>query len=166
MHEYFLVHRLTIKNRGFTLIELLITTVIIGILSAVSMPVILANIGKARETEATSRLGAIVRSQHAYHFQFKTFATTIQILLGRPSDNSGYYSFPDPSVANDALVKHRAIPNSPWDKSSRSFAGGTYYDASVGSISTTICRAKSVGETVAVGDSPNDNCTNDGVKLH
>ena len=165
MYKYFLFINLKTAEKGFTLIELLVTMVIVGVLSAVSMPIIFANIGKARETEATSRLGAIVRAQHAYHFQFKTFATTTQAALGGTPDNSGYYTFPDPSVATDTLVKHQAIPNSPWNRSSRVYAGGTYYDASVGSVLTTICRAKGVGETVAVGNTPGDNCTNDGVKL-
>lgn len=165
MYKYFLFINSKSSNQGFTLIELLVTIVIVGILSAVSMPIIFANIGKARETEATSRLGAIIRAQHAYHFQFRTFATTTQAALGGIPDNSGYYTFPDPSVATDTLVKHQAIPNSPWNRSSRSFAGGTYYDASVGSVLTTICRAKGVGETVAVGNTPTDDCTNDGIKL-
>ena len=150
-------------NQGFTLIELLVTIVIVGVLSAISVPALLANIGKARETEATSILGSIVRSQHAFHFQTQTFATTMVELRGGVPTSAQYYDFPDPSVANNNLAKHQAIPLSPWNNASRIFAGGTYHNA--GAFQTAICRAKAIGETVVAPNTPLDSCSNGGVRV-
>ena len=165
MNNYFLLTQNKEIDQGFTLIELLVTVIIVGILAAISMPVLFANIGKARETEASSTLGAVIRAQHAHHFQFGSFAIDMESLLGRTPDSSGYYSYPDPTVATDALVKHQALTNVPWDRTSRNYAGGTYFDATNGIVETTICRASQIGATVEVGDAAADDCTNGGLKL-
>lgn len=47
------------RNQGFTLIEIIIVVVILGILAAVALPKVTANIDKVRATEAFQTLGAI-----------------------------------------------------------------------------------------------------------
>lgn len=61
------------KNRGFTLVELVIVIVIVGILSVISVPVYRGYVQKAKMTEGQVLVGAIVKSQLAYHVKNGTF---------------------------------------------------------------------------------------------
>jgi type IV pilus assembly protein PilA len=163
MFKYLLSKKLRSFNRGFTLIELLVVTIIVGILSAVSLPNLLAQIGKARETEASSQIGALGRSQQAYHFEIKTFAPDLDSLGLNISVVEGYYDFPDPAIATNAIVKHQAVANAPYDISSRNFALGVYYDSGV--YTYVLCRAIAPTSPVTAPDNTTDPCNNSGIKI-
>ncbi len=53
------------RSKGFTLVELMIVIVIVGVLSAVALPSFLGQQNKAKITEATSKISAILKSAHA-----------------------------------------------------------------------------------------------------
>ena len=156
-----------IKNythEGFTLIELLVVTIIVGILAAISIPNLIANIGKARETEATTNLGALARSQQAYHFETQQFATSINNLDQNISITSKYYNFPNPSIADTNIVKQQAIAVSPWSNASRNFAFGVYHNS--GYFDSIFCRAKGVSAAVEAPNTSNGSCSNNGVEVN
>lgn len=64
---------------GFTLIELLVTVILIGIFSALSVPTLLGQIAKGRQSEARASLGQINRAQQAYRYENGVFALLNQL---------------------------------------------------------------------------------------
>lgn len=81
------------SNAGFTLIELLVVVIIIGILSAISLPNFLNQTGKARQAEAKTYLGTFNRAQQAYFTEKSSFAKTIKDLGVDVPDSTDNYSY-------------------------------------------------------------------------
>lgn len=150
-------------HEGFTLIELVVVVIIVGILVAISIPNLISNIGKARESEATSNLGALSRSQQAYHFETQEFAPSLNSLDQNISVITEYYDFPDPTIANNTIVKHQALALAPWSNASRNYAIGVYHNS--GEFSSTLCRAAVIASPVNVPDVFSDPCSNNGIKV-
>ena len=158
---------------GFTLIELLVVTIIVGVLAAIATPSLIGNIGKARESEATSNLGIISRSQQGYHFENQKFADTMQKLTSNVSLTSTYYNFPDPSAASsydptkiDILIQHEAVPIDAGNKFViKNYASGVYFDVASSNFNTIICQGQGLNQTVAVPNTAGGNCTNSGRKI-
>ena len=154
------------EQQGFTLIELLVVVIIVGILAAVATPMLIGNIGKARETEATTSLGAISRSQQAYHFEQQTFADTLVKLDSNVSVDSSYYDFPDPLVASNILVQHQAIPSDTNNKLVvKNYASGVYFDMGTGNYNTIICQGNGINQLVDAPSSAGGNCSNGGRQI-
>ncbi|MFB6275910.1 MAG: prepilin-type N-terminal cleavage/methylation domain-containing protein [Halothece sp.] len=59
----------TYSQEGFTLLELLIVILILGILSAVALPSLLAQVDKARYAEAKLQMGTVARKLKAYYLE-------------------------------------------------------------------------------------------------
>lgn len=61
-------------KRSFTLIELIVVVLIIGILAAVSVPVMRMTVQKAIKTEAITALGTIRGAARAYYVEFGKYS--------------------------------------------------------------------------------------------
>lgn len=64
---------MALQARGFTLIEMMVTVAIVGILSAVALPVYSAYVLRARTTEAFTVLGALQPSAEQYWSNNRSF---------------------------------------------------------------------------------------------
>lgn len=103
---YYLPNKKDNSESGFTLIELLIVVIIIGILAAVALPLLLNQVGKAREAEAKNHLGAILRAQQALHWEkgeWSGVLSDVQLkstnILGVTIPPSKYYRYNIATVA-------------------------------------------------------------------
>lgn len=156
----------TSTDKGFTLIELLLTAVIVGILALISLPNLIGNVSKARESEAMTNLGTISRSQQAYHLEKQIFADTLVKLDSSANLSTNYYSFPDPSTATDILVQHQAVPTDVNNQYViKTYASGVYFNPSFSNFQIVVCQAQSFNQTVDAPTTASGNCTNGGKKL-
>ena len=151
------------RMKGFTLLELMVVMIVISVLAAISIPVFQRQVGKAREAEVQLKLGAIARSQMAYHYVNGSFATTLSVLAADTGAiSSFYYNFPDPT-GDSTKVKHQAVAKEPALYQLRDYAIGLYYVD--GAYVRANCQGFGIGDPVNVGDLPSDLCTNNGIQL-
>lgn len=148
---------ININNKGFTLIELLVVTIIVGVMSAIAIPNILFQVGKARETEAKNNLSAIGQSQQAYFLEKATFADRISKLDIHISPG-GYYNYLDPVGANSSLVKHTATNPNALTEATKNYSMGVYFVSS--DFGIILCKSNDVAGTVEAPSTFTDTCIN------
>jgi len=61
------------KKIGFTLIELMIVVIIVGILSAVAIPLMRGNVARAKKTECVAALGTIRTAERMYYAEYNSY---------------------------------------------------------------------------------------------
>lgn len=148
-------------NDGFTLIELLVVVIILGVLAAVSVPNIFANIGRGREAEAQLILNSLARGQQAYFFEHAKFADSFEKL--EITFQSRYYNFLAPNLPNSSMVVHRAESINPQGNNTRQFELGIYYQNFT--YINKLCQSLTPGGAVAVPTDPNATVCSQGKML-
>lgn len=134
------------NNAGFTLIELLVVIIIIGILSAITLPSFLKQTAKARASEAKTNIGSMNRSQQAYFLENQTFAddignsaiTKLGIGADNSTDNFVYTAVPVIDIKTG--VANRGTSNK---DDILSYIGGVFYEP--GYTATILCEANTPG---------------------
>jgi type IV pilus assembly protein PilA len=91
----FLQHLISKKREGgFTLIELLVVIIIIGILAAIALPSFLNQSNKAKQSEARTYVGTLVRAQQAYYLENSAFTDNADELGKVVKSDTTNYSYP------------------------------------------------------------------------
>lgn len=124
------------KDRGFTILELLVVVIVTGILGAIALPNLFANVGKAREAEAKQTLSAIGFAQQGYHFETGIFAGSYAEMGIAVSEI--FYRFNLQSATVSETITN-AIPKNFGNDPYRVYSMGLYYDN--GSFFMILCQA-------------------------
>jgi prepilin-type N-terminal cleavage/methylation domain-containing protein len=146
-------YRKNIGQSGFTLLELLIVMTLISVLSAIALPHLLGQVGKARESEAKNIVSSVNRAQQAFHFEKQTFADGTTLTN---ADNElgvvvtpDFYAFSVTGTATTAEVAATAL--NATEDAVRNYAGGISYAS--GSYTTALCQSDTVGGTATASGS-------------
>lgn len=100
------------KEGGFSLLEIVVVLVIIGILSALTVPSLLGVVNRAKVSSAANDIGILNRSQSSFLSQNQRFATTIGELASGVPTETGDYTFSATVVGTgvNAYALNTALP--------------------------------------------------------
>lgn len=80
------------NNAGFTLIEMMLVVAIIGVLSAIAVPVYNRYMSKARQGEAKVSLAAIYVAEKAFHSDYGAYVSSFAAMSYEPEGLKRFYT--------------------------------------------------------------------------
>lgn len=148
------------NNSGFTLVELLVVVIIIGILSAISLPAYLSLTANAKQTEARYHLSAIITAQQLWLDEHNAdiLPTSLdQFALGvvkgsgfEDSTSSSVYTY---SMNNGLVGSDELFAGAfPKDPKLKSYTGGVRRFSNAANSNTwysVTCESIAVSEAIA-----------------
>ena len=93
-------------SSGFTLVELMIVVVIVGILSAVALPNFLSQTDKAKATEATTKISALLKEAYT-EYQFDGNVTNVKTSMTgsiATATANGNFTYKDEGVESGTTI--------------------------------------------------------------
>jgi len=107
-------HGIFRSQKGFTLVELMIVVIIIGILTAVGVPLYLGYVRDAKAASAEATIGVILNAEKLYYTRNETFTNVSTAEFdGLPEDNplridvrdaTQYWTFEVTGATNDTFT--------------------------------------------------------------
>ncbi|MBN2467720.1 MAG: pilin [Deltaproteobacteria bacterium] len=119
------------NEKGFTLVELMIVVIIIGILTAVGVPLYLGYVKDAKVSSAKAVIGTIVNAEKVAHQKTGSFeAVTALVFEGDPAANPISIDVRD-ATQYWTLVVDNVVADTSFDVTATGKAGTDYSDTTV-----------------------------------
>ncbi|MGJ3246825.1 MAG: type IV pilin protein [Elainellaceae cyanobacterium] len=110
-HLIYRVSQSRMRYQGFTIIELMVVVVILVTLSAIALPSVLAQLNKAKESEARAFVATINRAQQFHYVEHNRFGNLDDLELGFKTDSRYYlYTSLPLGLSPDVIAMTTAAP--------------------------------------------------------
>jgi len=124
-------------NKGFTLIELLVVVIMIGVLASISFPVLIRQVGRARQVEARNNLGIVNRAQQAFRLENPSFAPVANLPINN-TPGSYYAAVVDATTPTATFASHSIAAGSNYTNDIPDYSSAVA-QTTAGVFSTIIC---------------------------